>query len=99
MPKFASRFFQDEDALVLYLELTVSIVLENKDRLSQIWSSVKQHLQWLLTSFGRNPFIVERAVVGLLRIANRNLYRLKDDIADEILQSLGMLLVQYLNSV
>uniref|UniRef100_A0A915PSH7 Telomere-associated protein Rif1 N-terminal domain-containing protein n=1 Tax=Setaria digitata TaxID=48799 RepID=A0A915PSH7_9BILA len=83
---------QEEDALVLYLEMMVSIALENKDRLSQIWTPIKQHLQWLMSSFGRNPLVVERAVVGLLRIANRNLYRLKDDIADDILQSLGILL-------
>ncbi|VBB28394.1 unnamed protein product [Acanthocheilonema viteae] len=83
---------QEEDALVLYLEMMVSIALENKDRLFQIWTPIKQHLQWLMSNFGRNPLIVERAVVGLLRIANRNLYHLKDDIADEVLQSLGILL-------
>ncbi|VDN26001.1 unnamed protein product [Gongylonema pulchrum] len=84
---------QEEDALVLYLEMMVSIALENKDRLALIWPPIKQHLQWLMSSFGRNPLIVERAVVGLLRIANRNLFRLKDDVADEVLHSLGMLLV------
>ncbi|VDK21666.1 unnamed protein product [Anisakis simplex] len=83
---------QDEDALVLYLELMVSITLENKDRLSQIWPSVQHHLQWIMSTFGRNPVLVERAVVGLLRLANRNLFRLKDDIAEEILHSLAMLL-------
>lgn len=86
---------QSEDGLILYLELAVNIAQENKDRLSQIWPSVKRHLQWLLTSFGKNPHVVERAVVGLLRIANRNLFRLKDDIAEEVLQSLSMLLVSY----
>lgn len=70
-----------------------SIALENKDRLSQIWAPVKQHLQWFMSNFGQNPLVVERAVVGLLRIANRNLYHLKDDFADEVLQSLGILLV------
>ncbi|VDM50944.1 unnamed protein product [Toxocara canis] len=84
---------QNEDAMILYLELMVSITLENKDRLSQIWPSVQHHLQWLMSTFGRNPVLVERAVVGLLRLANRNLFRLKEDIAEEILQSLGMLLV------
>lgn len=74
--------------------MMVSIALENKDRLALIWPSIKQHLQWLMGDFGRNPLIVERAVVGLLRIANRNLFRLKDDIADEVLQSLGVLLVR-----
>uniref|UniRef100_A0A915C108 SEC7 domain-containing protein n=2 Tax=Parascaris univalens TaxID=6257 RepID=A0A915C108_PARUN len=83
---------QGEDALVLYLELMVSITLENKDRLSQIWPSVQHHLQWIMSTFGRNPLLVERAVVGLLRLTNRNLFRLMDDVAEEILHSLGMLL-------
>jgi hypothetical protein len=71
----------------------ISIALENKDRLSLIWPIVKRHLQWLLSEFGKNPSIVERAVIGLLRVANRTLFRVKDDIAEEILHSLSLLLV------
>ncbi|VDN49595.1 unnamed protein product, partial [Gongylonema pulchrum] len=41
---------QEEDALVLYLEMMVSIALENKDRLALIWPPIKQHLQWLMSS-------------------------------------------------
>lgn len=76
----------------------MSIALENKDRLSQIWPLIIRHIQWLMSKFGRNPLIVERAVTGLLRLANRNLFRLKDDIADEVLQSLNMLLVRIFTS-
>ncbi|VDK81147.1 unnamed protein product [Cylicostephanus goldi] len=82
----------DEDALVFYLELIVTICLENKDRLSLIWVTVRRHLEWLLSArFGRSPLLVERAVVGLLRIANRNLFR-DNTVADDVLQSLSLLL-------
>ncbi|WKY01718.1 hypothetical protein Q1695_015600 [Nippostrongylus brasiliensis] len=83
---------ENEDALVFYLELIVTICLENKDRLSLVWPMVRNHLEWLLsTRFGRSPLLVERAVVGLLRIANRNLFR-DNTVADDVLQSLSLLL-------
>uniref|UniRef100_A0A914VU46 SEC7 domain-containing protein n=2 Tax=Plectus sambesii TaxID=2011161 RepID=A0A914VU46_9BILA len=80
-----------EDALVFYMELMISIALENKDRLPLFWSVVNRHIQWLLTSFVRSPFVIERAVVGLLRLTNRNLFRLKEEISDEVLHSLSLL--------
>ncbi|TKR64527.1 hypothetical protein L596_025041 [Steinernema carpocapsae] len=87
---------QDEDSIIFYLELMISIAIENKDRLAVIWPVVHRHLQWLMKDFGQNPLVVERAVVGLLRLSNRVLYHLKDkeedDIADDVLQSLTMLL-------
>ncbi|KAK6027876.1 hypothetical protein OSTOST_06090 [Ostertagia ostertagi] len=53
---------------------------------------VRRHLEWLLSArFGRSPLLVERAVVGLLRIANRNLFR-DNTVADDVLQSLSLLL-------
>uniref|UniRef100_A0A0N5A190 SEC7 domain-containing protein n=1 Tax=Parastrongyloides trichosuri TaxID=131310 RepID=A0A0N5A190_PARTI len=83
---------KDEDAMILLLEIMISVALENKDRLTSIWHLIKRHIEWLLNTFGKNTFIVERAIVGLIRIANRNLYRLKDDIANEVLQSFNILL-------
>ncbi|PAV79155.1 hypothetical protein WR25_16601 isoform J [Diploscapter pachys] len=83
---------EDEDALVFYLEMLISITLENKDRLSLVWPVVRRHLEWLLSAkFGRCPVLVERAVVGLLRVANRNLFR-DNTVADDVLQSLSLLL-------
>ncbi|CAB3401302.1 unnamed protein product [Caenorhabditis bovis] len=83
---------EDEDALVFYHEIMVSIALENKDRLPDLWPRVKQHLEWLFSpKFGKCPVLVERAVVGLLRIANRNLFR-DNTVSDEVLNSLTMLL-------
>uniref|UniRef100_A0A914YMM4 SEC7 domain-containing protein n=1 Tax=Panagrolaimus superbus TaxID=310955 RepID=A0A914YMM4_9BILA len=82
---------QYEEMLVFLTELTVSIVIENKDRLSRIWDKVKTHFEFLLTNFGRNPRIPQRAAVGLLRITNRNLFRLKDEISNDVIQSLSLL--------
>lgn len=86
---------QKEHDVVFLMELMISIVLENKDRLLQMWPMVTRHIHYLLSTFGQNPLIAERAVVGLLRIANRNLFRLNDEklIAEEILTSLNWLLV------
>ncbi|CAI2349170.1 unnamed protein product [Caenorhabditis sp. 36 PRJEB53466] len=90
--KTASLSGEDEDALVFYLELIVSITLENKDRLPLVWPHVRRHIEWLLSPrFGRCPVLVERAVVGLLRVANRNLFR-DNTVSDDVLHSLSMLL-------
>ncbi|EGT34732.1 CBN-GBF-1 protein [Caenorhabditis brenneri] len=90
--KTASLSGEDEDALVFYLELIVAITLENKDRLPLVWPHVRRHLEWLLSPrFGRCPVLVERAVVGLLRVANRNLFR-DNTVSDDVLHSLAMLL-------
>uniref|UniRef100_A0AC35FHM7 SEC7 domain-containing protein n=1 Tax=Panagrolaimus sp. PS1159 TaxID=55785 RepID=A0AC35FHM7_9BILA len=82
---------QFEEMLVFLTELTVSIIMENKDRLSRIWDKIKTHFEFLLTNFGRNPRIPQRAAIGLLRITNRNLFRLKDEISNEVIQSLSLL--------
>ncbi|UMM22956.1 hypothetical protein L5515_003908 [Caenorhabditis briggsae] len=88
----ASLSGEDEDALVFHLELIVAITLENKDRLPLVWPHVRRHLEWLLSPrFGRCPVLVERAVVGLLRVANRNLFR-DNTVSDDVLHSLAMLL-------
>ncbi len=53
------------------------------------------HMYRLLNDGSRkNSFLVERAVVGLLRLAIRLLFQ--DDISDEVLQSLGLLQVGFL---
>lgn len=69
---------QDEDELVFLLELLIAIVIENKYRLTQIWPVVDRHLRWIMFGFGRNLFVVERAIVGALRVVNRSLVHLHD---------------------
>lgn len=51
-------------------------MLENRDRLAQVWPLVRDHLHWLLTHFPQNQQLMERAIVAIIRIANRNLFRL-----------------------
>lgn len=55
----------------------VNIVVENRDRLGQVWSLVRDHLRWVLTHFPQNQQLMERAVVAIIRITNRNLFRLR----------------------
>lgn len=54
----------------------IMILLENRDRLAQVWCPVRDHLRWLLTHFPHNQQLTERAVVAIIRIAHRNLFRL-----------------------
>lgn len=80
----------DEDAMVFFLELLVNIILENKDRLLPYWKTVRDHFAFIFTKFKRNYFLLERGVVGILRLGIRLLFR--EEIADEVLQSLELLL-------
>ncbi|CAD5214902.1 unnamed protein product [Bursaphelenchus okinawaensis] len=84
---------QDEDIVVFLLELMISVVLENKYRLNQVWPIAERHFRWILSGFGRNLLVLERTAVGLMRVANKNLFRLKDDepIAQEVLCAISML--------
>lgn len=90
---------QREDSVIFLLELMISIVLENRDRLIQLWPEVKSHFHFLLSSFDYNPLISERATIGLLRVASRTLFFNNNNhkIIEEILQSLVLLLVKNLN--
>ncbi|CAJ0942083.1 unnamed protein product, partial [Mesorhabditis belari] len=83
----------DEDALVFHLETIVNITQENKDRISMVWPVLRRHIDWLLSKrFGKNPLLVERAVVGLLRVINRNLFRDTEVTTKEMLLSLTLIL-------
>ncbi|GAB1600980.1 Golgi-specific brefeldin A-resistance guanine nucleotide exchange factor 1-like [Argonauta hians] len=81
----------DEDSAVFFLELLIKVVLQNRDRVTIIWQSVRDHLYNLIVDATTHTFLVERAVVGLLRIAIRLLRR--EEIASQVLASLRILLV------
>lgn len=81
----------DEDSSVFFLELLIKVVLQNRDRMANYWQSVQDHLYSLLVNATEHTFLVERAVVGLLRLAIRLLRR--DEIAAQVLGSLRMLLM------
>ncbi|RUS73129.1 hypothetical protein EGW08_019109 [Elysia chlorotica] len=81
----------DEDACVFFLELLVRVVLQNRDRIAPVWQAVRDHFYNIIVNSGSHSFLVERAVVGLLRISIRLLRR--EDIAAQVLTSLRILLM------
>lgn len=56
-----------------------------------LWQLVRDHLYTIIVLATDYSFLLERAVVGLLRMAIRLLHR--EDVAEEILASLQILLM------
>ncbi|XP_020564943.1 Golgi-specific brefeldin A-resistance guanine nucleotide exchange factor 1 isoform X3 [Oryzias latipes] len=81
----------DEEDAAFCLEMLLRIVLENRDRVSCVWQTVRDHLYHLCVHATESCFLVERAVVGLLRLAIRLLRR--EDISSQVLLSLRLLLM------
>ncbi|XP_061196225.1 Golgi-specific brefeldin A-resistance guanine nucleotide exchange factor 1-like isoform X2 [Saccostrea echinata] len=81
----------DEDAAVFFLELLIKVILQNRDRVVPIWQNVRDHLYSLIVNSNECTFLVERAVVGLLRLAIRLLRR--EEVAPQVLTSLRILLM------
>ncbi|XP_041644668.1 Golgi-specific brefeldin A-resistance guanine nucleotide exchange factor 1 isoform X2 [Cheilinus undulatus] len=81
----------DEEDAAFCLEMLLRIVLENRDRVSCVWQTVRDRLCHLCVHANESCFLVERAVVGLLRLAIRLLRR--EDISSQVLLSLRHLLM------
>ncbi|XP_063730862.1 Golgi-specific brefeldin A-resistance guanine nucleotide exchange factor 1 isoform X1 [Eleginops maclovinus] len=81
----------DEEDAAFCLEMLLRIILENRDRVSCVWQTVRDHLCHLCVHPNESCFLVERAVVGLLRLAIRLLRR--EDISSQVLHSLRLLLM------
>ncbi|XP_065333294.1 Golgi-specific brefeldin A-resistance guanine nucleotide exchange factor 1 isoform X2 [Cloeon dipterum] len=83
----------DEDAAVFFLEMLIKIVIQNRDRVSTIWSAIRDHIYSLImgASACDHHFLMERSIVGLLRLAIRLMRR--EDMSPVVLQSLRMLLL------
>uniref|UniRef100_A0A2R5LB52 Putative pattern-formation protein/guanine nucleotide exchange factor n=1 Tax=Ornithodoros turicata TaxID=34597 RepID=A0A2R5LB52_9ACAR len=83
----------DEYSTVFLLEVLIKVVLQNKDRVGPIWPAVRDHLYSLVMGASASDyrFLLERAVVGILRLAIRLI--LREEMASQVLQSLGMLLM------
>ncbi|XP_072280556.1 Golgi-specific brefeldin A-resistance guanine nucleotide exchange factor 1 isoform X3 [Pyxicephalus adspersus] len=81
----------DEEDAAFCLEMLLRIVLENRDRVGCVWQVVRDHLYHLCVHAVDFCFLVERAVVGLLRLAIRLLRR--EDISAQVLLSLRILLM------
>ncbi|GAU36373.1 hypothetical protein TSUD_151400 [Trifolium subterraneum] len=82
---------QIEDASVFCLELLVAITLKNRDRIGLIWKSVYEHISNIVKSTVMPCALIEKAVLGLLRICHR-LLPYKENMADELLKSLQLIL-------
>lgn len=72
----------DQDSSVFCLELLIKIVLQNRDRVTLFWPSVRQQLYTILVNANEKSFFVERTSIGLLRIAARLLRR--EELASEV---------------
>ncbi len=72
----------DQDAAVFCLELLVKVVLQNRDRVTLFWSSVRHQFYSILVHANEKSFFIERTCVGLLRIAARLLRR--EELASEV---------------
>uniref|UniRef100_A0A6Q2WQ69 Golgi-specific brefeldin A-resistance guanine nucleotide exchange factor 1 n=1 Tax=Esox lucius TaxID=8010 RepID=A0A6Q2WQ69_ESOLU len=81
----------DEEDAAFCLEMLLRIVMENRDRVSCVWQTVRDHLYHLCVQATESCFLVERAVVGLIRLAIRLLRR--EDISSQVLLSLRLLLM------
>ncbi|KFO94316.1 Golgi-specific brefeldin A-resistance guanine nucleotide exchange factor 1, partial [Buceros rhinoceros silvestris] len=81
----------DEEDAAFCLEMLLRIVLENRDRVTCVWQTVRDHLYHLCVNVMEFCFLVERAVVGLLRLAIRLLRR--EEISAQVLLSLRILLM------
>ncbi|XP_048361185.1 Golgi-specific brefeldin A-resistance guanine nucleotide exchange factor 1 isoform X1 [Sphaerodactylus townsendi] len=81
----------DEEDAAFCLEMLLRIVLENRDRVAFVWQAMRDHFYHLCVNAVEYCFLVERAVVGLLRLAIRLLRR--EEISAQVLLSLRILLM------
>jgi brefeldin A-resistance guanine nucleotide exchange factor 1 len=83
----------NENVAVFFLELLIKIVIQNRDRVMTIWQTVRDHIYTLVMNASVFDYqhLLERSVIGLLRIAIRLMRN--EDMSPIVLQSLQMLLL------
>ncbi|KAL1494184.1 hypothetical protein ABEB36_009823 [Hypothenemus hampei] len=83
----------NENITIFFMELLFKIVIQNRDRVISIWQPVRDHIYTLVTnaSVFDYQFLLERSVIGLLRIAIRLMRN--EDMCPVVIQSLRMLLL------
>uniref|UniRef100_A0A5K3FVB2 SEC7 domain-containing protein n=1 Tax=Mesocestoides corti TaxID=53468 RepID=A0A5K3FVB2_MESCO len=74
-PRYFSADAMTQKGQVFCLELLIRVLLYNRDRISLLWPLVRGHLVEILRSARTPCFLVERVVVGMLRLALRLLRR------------------------
>ncbi|KAL6551575.1 hypothetical protein OROGR_007729 [Orobanche gracilis] len=82
---------EDEETAVFCLELLIAITLNNRDRIMIVWQYVYEHITSVVQSTVMPCTLVEKAVLGLLRICQR-LLPYKENLTDELLKSLQLVL-------
>jgi len=89
--KAQSPALEDTDTAELCLELLIGVTIRNRDRIELLWPLVHAHLEAVIAraTHPASP-LVERAVLGLLRVCQR-LLPYKEEIADELLRSLHLI--------
>src|SRR5690606_19977735 len=76
---------------VFFLELMISLTVQNRYRVQALWPIIFEHLSDIIRqASSQSVLLVERAVVGLLRLCIRLAH--KDDMAQEVLDALDLLL-------
>ncbi|KAF5306262.1 hypothetical protein FQA39_LY08960 [Lamprigera yunnana] len=83
----------NENVTVFFLELLIRIVIQNRDRVMSVWNIVRDHLYTLVMNASHcdYQFLLERSVIGLLRLAIRLMRN--EEMSPIVLQSLRMLLL------
>ncbi|CAG9763319.1 unnamed protein product [Ceutorhynchus assimilis] len=83
----------NENVTVFFMELLFKIVIQNRDRVITIWQPVCDHIYTLVmnASVFDYQFLLERSVIGLLRIAIRLMRN--EEMCPIVIQSLRMLLL------
>lgn len=68
---------QNESTAVFFLELLIKVIIQNRDRVASVWGNVRDYIYSLLMGAAacEHPFLMERCVVGLLRLAIRLMRR------------------------
>ncbi|KAG0206857.1 GDP/GTP exchange factor for ARF [Mortierella sp. GBA30] len=88
-PPTSSKLYNP--ASVFFLELMISLTVQNRYRVQALWPIVYGHLSDIIREAGsQSVLLVERAVVGLLRLCIRLAH--KDDMSKEVLDALDLLL-------
>ncbi len=92
---------KDESAAIFFLELLVRTTIQNKDRVTEIWPSVSDHLEKLVSiaseAAAKRPFLLERSVNAVLRLSVR-LAR-TETLASLVIQALSSLLTLQNNAM
>ena len=65
----------DQDAAIFCFEIFIKVVLQNRDRISCIWLTVRNHFYNIICNATEYSYFLERTVIGLLRISARLLRR------------------------